>query len=344
LSSTDLAAPSGAAVPPLQAPGGTPPNSVGTDAGELIGHGRAMATEICIRAVGDDQDGPMAVVVAEALDVFTEVEKSCSRFDPESPLMRANRDPAAWHRVPRRCFDALDEARRAYEETDGRFDPRILSDLVGLGYDRTLPFGSRPVTIDGSPPRRRLARPPWHPRFRRSTGEVRLGGLPVDLGGIGKGLAVRWASEVLRPTVPDHLVEAGGDCYCAGLAPGGGPWHVGVEDPEGRPQPLLVLALSDEACTTSSVRLRRWTAGGATVHHLIDPRSGLPGGHGLASVTVVAPDPAVAEVWSKTLFLSGRAGIEAETTRRSLAACWTTVDGITDVSLALQSRVLWRRP
>jgi thiamine biosynthesis lipoprotein len=119
---------------------------------------------------------------------------------------------------------------------------------------------------------------------------------------------------------------------------------VGVEDPGGRPEPLLVLALSDEACTTSSIRLRRWTAGGTPVHHLIDPRTGLPGGHGLASVTVVGPDPAMAEVWSKTLFLSGRGRIEAETTRRSLAACWTTLDGTTDVSLAMESRVLWRRP
>ena len=36
------------------------------------------------------------------------------------------------------------------------------------------------------------------------------------------------------------------------------------------------------------------------------PRTGEPGGHGLVAVTVAHPDPAWAEVWSKTLFLAGR--------------------------------------
>jgi len=332
LSSTELAA------------GRKPATSIEVGDGELVGRVRAMATEVCIRAVGNPGDVSLADAVTDALDIFVDVESSCTRFDPNSPLMRANREPDQWHRVPPRCFDALAEAYRAYEETGGRFDPRVLSDLLALGYDRTLPFGSAPVAVDAAAPRRRLARPPWHPRFRRSTGDVSLGGIPVDLGGIGKGLAVRWASERLRTQVPDHLVEAGGDCYCAGHAPEGGPWHIGVEDPGGQPQAVLVLALSDEACTTSSIRVRRWTSHGTPVHHLIDPTSGLPGGHGLASVTVVAPDPATAEVWSKTLFLAGRGGIEAETTRRSLAACWTTLDGTTDMSLAMRRRVLWRRP
>ena len=69
---------------------------------------------------------------------------------------------------------------------------------------------------------------------------------------------------------------------------------------------MAVLGLRDQACATSSIRVRRWTAGGPPVHHLIDPRTGEPGGDGLLSVTVTGPDPAEAEVCSKVLFLAGR--------------------------------------
>jgi len=304
-----------------------------------------MATEITVRAVGGrarDRSG----AVDDALGVFADVEASCTRFDPASSLMGANARPDEWHRVAPRCFDALGEAWRAYRTTAGRFDPRVLADLVVLGYDRTLAFGhgGEDVSAGTDAPRRRLARPPWRPRFRRATNEVHLGGAAVDLGGIGKGLAIRWAGDVLRAAGPDYLVNAGGDCYCGGRAPDGRPWRVGVEDPAGGTEPVVVVSLSDQASATSSVRVRRWRVAGVPVHHLIDPRSGLPGGDGLAAVTVVAPDPADAEVWSKVLFLAGRSGVATEASRRSLAACWVTVDGIVDLSPAMQPFVTWRRP
>ena len=65
--------------------------------------------------------------------------------------------------------------------------------------------------------------------------------------------------------------------------------------------------MTDAACATSSVRVRRWRRGGEQVHHLIDPRSGRSADGGLAAVTVVAADPAWAEVWSKSLFVAGAA-------------------------------------
>lgn len=320
--------------------------------GCITGRTRAMATDVTVHLVADPGREADAAVAA-ALDVFREVEAACTRFDDRSPLMQANARPGQWSTVPSRCARAVEEAYRAYRATDGRFDPRILADLVALGYTTTLPFAAGDVDVGGPPARRRLSLPPWQPRFRVRRGEhqVHLGGLPLDLGGIGKGLAVRWAAEALagtrqRPGAPSargFLVEAGGDCMAAGHAPDGGPWRVGVEDPAGAPEPVAVLGLVDLACTTSSTRLRRWTAGGRPVHHLIDPRTGLPGGHGLRSVTVAGPDPAMAEVWGKTLFLAGACRIGALADRHRLAACWTTDGGGFAWSAAMAPQIVWRR-
>jgi thiamine biosynthesis lipoprotein len=304
---------------------------------------RAMACDIAFRVIDPDADVESAFLVAHA--VFEEVERTCTRFVATSPLMRANGAPQDWHVVPAPLFEAVAEAARAHAETGGLFDPRVLRTLEAYGYDRSLPFASGDVATD---PRAETgasvpsARGPWQPGLDRDSSAVRLGPDPIDLGGIGKGLAVRWAAERLGASGRSVLVEAGGDCHLAGPGPDGDGWKVGVEDPFGGPAPLAVLTLEDLACATSSVRLRRWRVGQEQVHHLIDPTSGRPGGAGLAAVTVVGPDAAWAEVWSKSLFLSGADGIAALAEDRQLDALWVRDDGTLHATPGMAERVVWR--
>ncbi len=311
---------------------------------------KAMATTVTVRLVPDRAGADLDVGAAEllakdALEVFALVERSCTRFDPSSPLMRANAEPNRWHRVPAVLFAALQRAQRAHVSTNGRFDPRVLADLVELGYSTSLPFAGGEVLTAAVPARRSGAgtRAPWRPGFRFGRSEVNLGGEPVDLGGIGKGLAVGWASERLRSAAPHHLVDAGGDSYCSGEAPEGGNWRIAVEDATGGDEPVAVLSLRDAAVATSSTRIRRWHAGVQPVHHLIDPSTGRPGGAGLLAVTVVGSEPANAEVWSKALFLAGADDVASEARRRGLAALWVNDDGSFATSPAMERFVLWRR-
>jgi thiamine biosynthesis lipoprotein len=174
---------------------------------------------------------------------------------------------------------------------------------------------------------------------------VRIGPVPIDLGGIGKGLAVRWAAQVLSAS-GSHLVEAGGDCYLGGDGPDGDGWPVGVEnpDPDGVPEHVAVLRLRDLGCATSSLRVRSWRVGGEQVHHVIDPRTGRSARSGLRSVTVVDPDPARAEVWSKALLVAGSARIGGLASGRSLAALWVDDDGRLSYSEAMRPWVIWEAP
>ena len=312
---------------------------------DVVARFRAMACDVNVRVVGPAAGASAAV--DRARGVFERVERACTRFDPTSPLMRANAAPDAWHQVPVELYDALVAAAEAYEETDGMFDPRVLRVLESLGYDRSLPFeggevvtgaarGGRPV--EPSPP----AATRWQPRFGTDGRSVRLGPIPVDLGGIGKGLAVRWATQALAGAGRAVLVEAGGDVGAAGAGPDGDGWKVGVEDPRGGSDPVAVLSVTDLACATSSIRIRRWRAGDEPVHHLIDPRTGRPGGPGLLAVTVVAADPARAETWSKSLFLGGADGVRTLALARDLAALWVHGDGTVGTTPAMDELVVWR--
>ncbi len=306
---------------------------------------RCMATDVNVRVIGCDDDPAPLVERAEA--VFRRVEAACTRFDDQSPLMRANAAGEQWHVVPAECFQALQEAAAAHRRTNGRFDPRILNDLKALGYDRSLAFRSeREVTghpgVDGARFLTLRFRPRWQPGFDESRSAVRIGRLPVDLGGIGKGLAVRWAAALLQGRARSFLIEAGGDLLAHGCGPGGDGWRAAVEDPRGGPDPVAVLDVSDRACATSSIRIRSWRSGARIVHHLVDPLTGQPGGDGLLSVTVVGADPAVAEVWSKTLFLAGGEGIADAAQAAGIAALWVSTDGRVGSSSQLGSALLWQ--
>ncbi|WP_372593447.1 FAD:protein FMN transferase [Actinotalea sp.] len=310
---------------------------------------RSMASEIELRVL-DPQSGADEALV-RARGRIADVARHLTRFEQSSALSRANAAPHAWHRVPRELGEAVAEAHRAHRETGGLFDPRVLDALIAWGYDRTfaVAIGSDPTSLPGvggsGVPARPVPGEPWQPVVLPGgpAGDLlHLGGVPIDLGGIGKGLAVRGAAAELAGTGASVLVDAGGDEWLGGSGPDGDGWKVGVEDPHGGDEPVLVLAVTDSGIATSSVRRRHWHVGGGAVHHLVDPRTGLPGGPGLASVTVLHADPAWAEVWSKTLFLAGAVEVAAQAEGRGLAAAWVTDDGSVHTSPAMDRVVIWR--
>jgi thiamine biosynthesis lipoprotein len=104
-------------------------------------------------------------------------------------------------------------------------------------------------------------------------------GVVVDLGATGKAyladVAARRAAAITGAGV---LVSLGGDVSVAGEAPTGG-WSIRVaEDPDdlaGR-GPGQTVGISTGGLATSSTLLRTWRRGARTMHHILDPLTGLP--------------------------------------------------------------------
>ena len=317
-------------------------------AGGVRRSGRALGSPlhltIAADALEDQERAALADLAWQAVvEVFAAVDRAMSRFREDSELTGLNRhraEPA--ERVSRVLMRALCAANRAVRITEGRFDPRVTDALESIGY-AGAPLGAGGVPLASA----RTAGSAGLPILDRlgRTGPIRLP-VPVDLGGIGKGLALRWARRRVRDVLGDgdsgHLIEAGGDIAGAGSAPGGGSWRVGIEDPTGDPVPLAVIEIAgDGAVATSSVRRLHWLLDGREVHHLIDPRTGAPAVTGLRAVTVAGPDPAWAEVWSKALFVEGRRGIAALARGRALAAWWVTDDGDLEMTPSARMRTTW---
>ena len=147
-------------------------------------------------------------------------------------------------------------------------------------------------------------------------------GVRLDLGATAKGLGADWAAAAAYRlgAAGGVLVSLGGDMAAAGESPEDG-WPVLVADdhrqtePSSSPSvaplrpsaPTQLVRLVGGGLATSSVLCRRWVRAGRVVHHIIDPRTGLPADGPWRTASVAAASCAIANAASTAAIISGRA-------------------------------------
>jgi thiamine biosynthesis lipoprotein len=153
----------------------------------------------------------------------------------------------------------------------------------------------------------------------------------LDVGAVAKGYAVQKTVGRLREAgLRSGLINAGGNVAVVG-APldGRAVWNIGVRAPGGNAagiKILDILRLSDEAAVTSGNDQRYFTAEGRRWHHIIDPKTLFPA-EGAASVTVLHPDSAAADILSTAAFILPRDEARALITKHGAEALWIMPDG-----------------
>jgi FAD:protein FMN transferase len=267
---------------------------------------RAMNTDIDV--VVDSSATPISAFLNIRL-LFERQEERFSRFRPSSLLSRLNDGEEMddeW--LARACRMALE----AHDFTGGLFNPMVLPALRDAGYVTTFDDVRGGAPVPQAVPDPRLA-------IKLDGNSVRLREGQVDLGGLVKGWTVDLAVEAFVAECPNLLVNAGGDLRCAGEEEGVDGWFIGVAGADGEGQPWEGLMRG--ALATSTTRKRRWTTdSGATAHHLIDPRTGLPANSPYTQVSAWHEQTWIAECWAKAVLIGGRAAREhAEQSLRVLA-------------------------
>jgi thiamine biosynthesis lipoprotein len=136
-------------------------------------------------------------------------------------------------------------------------------------------------------------------------------GVQLDLGATAKAWAAdRSAARIASQAGSGVLVSLGGDVAVAGPPPADG-WRIRVQDvtgpadetPEG---PYALIAIRDGGLATSSTTARRWQRGGDVLHHILDPRTGLPAAPVWRTVSVAAGSCADANAASTAAVIRGR--------------------------------------
>lgn len=265
---------------------------------------RAMNTDVDTALLVDRYDERPFLEVRQR---FARSEERFSRFSPDSELSRLNGRQGRLCRISAEMAEILQAAAACRQLTDGLFEPAILPELASAGYS---------VSFEKITERAELPKPTEQARpmalrgwqlFPRA-GLVRLrSGTKLDLGGIAKGWTVDRVSEhLIGRRIRAGQLNAGGDLR-VWSEPGLPAWEIEAAIPDGfaPSAPSYRFAMRNGAAATSSTLRRRWSALGETRHHLIDPRSGLPGASDTVQCTVVGTTAAEAEVAAKTVLLLG---------------------------------------
>ncbi len=223
------------------------------------------------------------------------LDLACSRFRMDSELARVERAAGTPMRVSEVLADAVEVALHAAEITDGDLDPTVATAMAAIGYDRDFEL----VQKDGPPLLLAVRnRPSW--REIRLDRRARLltvpAGVRLDLGATAKARAADRAAARLA----DRL-------RCGVLVSLGG-----VQDITGHPDdppagPSEVIAISGGGLATSGTAARCWRRGGVPLHHILDPRRGLPAAPVWRTVSVAARSAVQANIASTVAIIRGAA-------------------------------------
>jgi len=263
---------------------------------------RALGTLVQL-VVTDPSALPEARQVLES--DLAEVDAACSRFRPDAEIRALKGGRQA---ISPLLAEAIGVALRAARLTDGDVDPTVGAAMSAVGYDRDFEH-----IIPNGPPLSLTVRtvPGWREVHLDGRSLTMPAGVQLDLGATAKAWAAdRSAARIATSTGSGVLVSLGGDIAVAGPAPDGG-WRIRVQDVTGAPGdrpagPYAQVAIRDGGLATSSTAARRWQRGGDVLHHILDPRTGLPAEPVWRTVSVAAGSCADANAASTAAVIRGR--------------------------------------
>ncbi|MRX39041.1 FAD:protein FMN transferase [Flavobacterium sp. LC2016-23] len=145
----------------------------------------------------------------------------------------------------------------------------------------------------------------------QSTIFLKLPGMKIGFGSIGKGYAADKAREVMEAKgVKAGIVNASGDLTTWGKQPNGKEWTIGITNPFDTDKFVKIFSLKREAVTTSGNYEKFVELNGKRYSHIINPITGYPA-TGLVSVTVFGPSAEMANGFSTSLIVLGKeAGLQ----------------------------------
>lgn len=275
---------------------------------ELELSGEALGTTWTVRVVGNTPDAAGQEALVDAIaGALGEVDALMSTWRDDSELSRFNQsrsvEPVF---VSAPTLAVLMRAEAVWRASDGAFDATVYPLVRAWGFggasagdapeDNVLEtilaeVGQQHITLD----------------HQASTVTKALPGLTVDLSAIAKGYAVDRVSLAIDALGHrHHMVEVGGEVRTRGLNRLKQPWRIAVERPDTLVRTVEeVVKLSTGGMATSGDYRNYRELDGRRVSHTIDPRTGQPVSHRLASVTVLHPECALADAWATALMVLG---------------------------------------
>lgn len=236
--------------------------------------------------------------------ILAELDQQLSNYRPDSVIQQFNALPAgSCQTMPESLLYLVAAGEQLSKEGDGALDLTVepLLELWGFGphHGQRIPSADEIAALLPSI---------GHQHLRIEADKLcKATALKVDFNSIAAGYAVDRVSAQLEALgIHSFLVEITGELKAKGLKPDGTPWRIAIEAPkDGEREAMEVIKLDGYSISTSGDYRNYFEKDGRRYSHTLDPRTGAPIQHRLASVTVADPSAMRADGLSTTLMVMG---------------------------------------
>lgn len=269
--------------------------------------GGIMGTVYHVKVVGS-LDQTATAAAAEAIEsALQRVDGKMSTYKPDSELSRLNAAPAgAPISVSEETFDVFRLAQQVNAESGGAFDVTVgpLVNAWGFGPPDQVeaPNDDQLATLLALTGADKLTLDAVNHSITKAAD-----GVYCDLSAIAKGYAVDQVCDALAALGhADFMVEVGGEVRTAGLNASGQPWRIAIEKPVDQERVIHgLVGLTNKSLATSGDYRNFYEVEGRRISHTINPKTGRPVDHSLASASVIHPDCALADAYATALMVLG---------------------------------------
>ena len=269
--------------------------------------GTTFGTSYMVKVIDED---PIEIERLEsAIRIRLEqIDQRMSTYREDSEVSRFNHTaPGEWFPVSEETARLVQRATELSQMTSGAFDvtvgPVVTLWNFGAGtaeHRFQVPSDELIASTRDRVGYENLAVQLDPPALKKS-----VDGLEVDLSAIAKGYAVDAVAELLHE-YPNYMVEIGGEVRTKGSRNLGKGWRIGLEWPTRNERRVdSIITLNDQALATSGDYRSFQVQDGVTYSHTMDPATGRPVKHSMASATVLADDCATADALATALLVMG---------------------------------------
>jgi len=229
--------------------------------------------------------------VVDSLDV---VNNLMSTYKPDSDVSQFNRSTSTdWIEIDAETATVVARAIEISQQTDGAFDITVgpAVNAWKFGPDKSEfqpPSNAEIAQLQKRVGYQRLSVRSEPPGLKKTLPE-----LQIDLSAIAKGYAVdRVAGSIGELGYGRYMVEVGGEVLTAGQRANGGPWVVGVEQPDETKKQMTLqkIELENKAVATSGDYRNFHEYDGRRYSHTIDPKTCRPVDHNISVASIIADD------------------------------------------------------
>ena len=257
--------------------------------------GSTMGTTYMVKIIKNNETAPaFTAEIYKSLSAgisgcLHTVNQQMSTWNDDSEISRFNRyRETDWFVISFDTAQVILEALQTSKKSNGAFDMTVghLVNLWGFGptkKKREIPDEIQIKEVMAKTGYHKLALRLSPPSVKKTDPEVYC-----DLSAIAKGFGVdKVAKYIESKGFSNYLVEIGGEVRAKGMNPKGTLWRVAIASPDSSSGFQKILFLKDASMATSGDYHNYFEKDGVRFSHTIDPSTGRPITHKLASVTVV---------------------------------------------------------